>query len=67
MKKQSKEDKLKRLKKGQCPIHGLVMLQVDLIYFDNKLTAVVECPRKDCNIRATEKEPFKNAILLEIQ
>lgn len=76
MKKQSKEDRLKRLKTGRCPIHGIFMPQVGLhdIYSDpcsqcgeqKELGSrfIVGCPRKDCNIQAYTDEPYVESDLL---
>jgi hypothetical protein len=61
-KKQQTQHRAERLHDGRCPIHGLTMLQVDLT--DDGCVFVVECPRKDCSIRATELEPFGPATLL---
>lgn len=58
MRKQNKEDRLRRLREGYCPIHGISMVQVEPC--DNGVTFVMGCPRRDCNIQAFEidKEDF---------
>lgn len=70
MKKQSNLDRIKRLKEGRCPIHGTPMTQIGL---EDILMPcghwefgryVVGCGRKDCEIKAYEEEPFKDAVLL---
>ena len=68
-KKQTKQDRLKRLSEGRCPIHGLTMYQIDneqilLPCGHYKYSrAIVECSRKDCDIKAYEKKAFENAVL----
>jgi len=69
MAKQSKQDRLIRLSDGRCPIHGVGMSQIDLEHvllpcghYEPK-RYIVECTRNDCNIRAYEEKPFKDAIL----
>lgn len=60
MKKQSPVDRLKRLQRGACPVHGLWMSQVGLNGSEHcsecgtpkKLEVIVGCPRKDCDITA---------------
>jgi len=61
MRKQSRDDRLKRLKESRCPIHGIAMGQVDI--FDDRITFIMECPRKDCNIRAFEIDAEDGSIV----
>jgi|HubBroStandDraft_5_1064220.scaffolds.fasta_scaffold70880_5 hypothetical protein len=61
VRKQTIKHRLERLKNGNCPIHGLSMYQIAIF---NNLN-VVECSRKDCQIKAYEKEPYENAILFD--
>lgn len=56
MKKQNKDDRLKRLAEGRCPVHGLTMTQVGLA--DNGRRFVVACPRMDCDIEGHSEDPF---------
>ena len=51
--KQTLTDRLRRLDKGCCPVHGIPMYQVD----NMESLYVAECPRKDCTIRGTTAEP----------
>jgi len=60
MRKQSRDDRLKRLKEGCCPIHGIVMGQVDIS--DDRITFIMECPRRDCNIRTFEIDAEDGSI-----
>lgn len=48
--KQTSADRTKRINKGCCPIHGIGMAQVGVTR-DRKY-AIVECPRRDCSIKA---------------
>ena len=50
MAKQSRQDRVKRFEKGDCPVHGVCMTQV--MYDERIKKAIVECCRGDCNIRA---------------
>ena len=54
MAKQSKQDRLRRLNKGRCPVHGTWMPQVGDWYpsDDNREYTIVGCPRRDCEILA---------------
>ncbi len=61
MKKQSKQDRLKRLSKGCCPIHGLGMTQVGTT---PKLGHIAKCPRKDCEIKVYMNHSEDEAKLL---
>lgn len=62
-KKQSIQDRVKRINEGRCPIHGLYMPQVGYWEeqkggaLDGAVVTEVECPRKDCNIRAKAAGP----------
>jgi hypothetical protein len=70
MTRQSKNDRLKRLKEGCCPIHGICMSQIGLeeilLSCGHYKTGrfIVGCGRKDCDIKAYEEEAFKDAVLL---
>lgn len=56
--RQSPEDRIKRLKKGCCPIHGMFMGQISCWEkrvggeLDGELVTTVECERKACGIKA---------------
>jgi hypothetical protein len=54
MPKQSSSDRLKRLDRGCCPIHGIFMSQVDDWYVENdgRHYTIVGCSRKNCNVCA---------------
>jgi len=54
MAKQSKQDRLRRLNSGGCPVHNIGMPQVGDWYFDGDGLdyTIVGCPRYDCNILA---------------
>ena len=43
MRKQTRADRLVRLREMRCPVHGIGLGQDDL--------EVASCPRKDCGIR----------------
>jgi hypothetical protein len=64
--KQSREDRLRRLENGCCPIHGIPMHQVGLTSQgdEDDVLYIAECDRKDCNIRGTTDEPFGPLTLL---
>lgn len=49
---QSKEDRLKRLEDGRCPVHGVAMIQMGIR--DSLFQA--KCPRSDCGIQGTTQE-----------
>lgn len=57
MAKQSARDRANRLRSGCCPLHGLAMSQVGLTG-DEARPFLVECTRKDCDIRGTSAEPY---------
>jgi hypothetical protein len=61
MRKQSSDDRLKRLKEGCCPVHGLVMGQAGLS--DDRSTFIMECPRRDCNIQTFEEDAEDGSIV----
>jgi hypothetical protein len=69
MAKQSRLDRMERLKDGRCPIHGIPMYQKDLEYKQMSCghyhpgRAIVGCSRNDCDIRAYEEKPFEDAEL----
>jgi hypothetical protein len=56
--KQSASDRFTRLSRGCCPIHGIFMPQVSNWNervggaLDGAEVTVVECPRRDCDVRA---------------
>jgi hypothetical protein len=52
--RQSRDERLKRLNRGRCPVHGLWMPQVDGWYYpdDGSKLTIVRCPRRDCRITA---------------
>jgi hypothetical protein len=64
--KQSVDDRLKRLREGKCPVHGIGMGQVDSWYYppNARPYTIAECPRKDCGIRVKAYEAHKNYELL---
>jgi hypothetical protein len=55
MRGQSREVQAVRLAKGQCPVHGLYMYQVDLTANGRY---VAQCTRNDCGFRGTADRPF---------
>ena len=59
-KKQTLTDRLRRLDKGCCPVHGTSMGQVG----NAGALYVAECPRRDCIIRGTTAEPHGRITLL---
>jgi hypothetical protein len=64
MAKQSQADRVKRLLKGGCPIHGMGMTQVGILPSRGRQIDLVECCRKDCSIQATVRLPDTEATLL---
>ena len=56
MARQSREDRLRRLNTGCCPVHGVGMGQVDGWYYPEgeEPYTIVGCARKDCGITARE-------------
>lgn len=64
MAKQSARDRANRLRSGCCPLHGLAMSQVGLTG-DEARPFLVECTRKDCDIRGTSAEPYGEVFLLD--
>ena len=50
--KQTRQDRLKRLKTCCCPVHGIPMAQVGNV----RALYLAECPRKDCVIQGTTPE-----------
>lgn len=54
--KQTAKDRVGRLSEGRCPIHGTPMPQIDCDVVDGSHVYVVACPRKDCDIEATQTE-----------
>jgi hypothetical protein len=57
------KDRARRLGDGCCPIHGLSMGQIGNDVIDGQHVFVVACPRKDCDVQATETEPYGVATL----
>lgn len=54
MANQSIADRLKRLERGGCPVHGLAMGQVGKRETQDKgFLFLVQCPRRSCGIQAT--------------
>lgn len=51
--KQSTEDRLRRMNDGRCPIHGTAMGQVDGWYYPEgeKPYTIEGCGRRDCHVR----------------
>lgn len=64
MAKQSAKDRARRAHEGCCPIHGLPMPQVGNDLVDGQHVYIVECPRKDCQVRASKVHPDGEAVLL---
>ena len=60
MAKQSRDDRLKRLMAGLCPVHGVGMSQVDQI----GAQTIVACDRSDCDIAGVEHHPSRRVTLL---
>lgn len=54
MAKQSREERLRRLDSGCCPVHGIGLTQVDGWYYpEGEEPYTIEgCPRNDCSITA---------------
>lgn len=74
MAKQSREDRLNRLNKGQCPIHGVLMVEIEQTVVEVQCKHckntelhygifTVTCPRKDCNVIAFSNQPEGAAML----
>lgn len=61
MRKQSSDDRLKRLKEGGCPVHGIGMGQVGLS--EDRSAFIMECPRRDCSIRTFEEDAEDGSIV----
>lgn len=53
MARQSINDRLDRLNKGCCPIHGVDMPQIGQIGEGASTCWLVACPRRDCEIQGT--------------
>lgn len=49
-KRQSRDDQLKRIEKGLCPVHGTCLTQVPA-RFNCADFSLAECTRGDCHIR----------------
>ncbi len=60
---QSAREHTRRLSEGCCPIHGTPMPQIGNDVIDGQHVYVVGCPRKDCDVQATETEPYGPATL----
>ena len=53
MARQSKQDRLRRLNEGRCPVHGIWMPQVgNPETYQGIERVLVGCPRRDCAILA---------------
>ena len=50
--KQSHEDRLRRLKEYCCPVHGTIMSQIDIWYYPvgGRDYTFIGCGRRDCAI-----------------
>jgi len=64
MPKQSPTDRLNRLQRGACPIHGIGMSQVGMIPARSGVLTEVECDRHDCDIRGTRTKVGQGVTLL---
>lgn len=64
MANQTAADRLRRLANGCCPVHGVPMTHVGNTEVNGKHRYVAECPRSDCEIRATTHEPNGPSVLL---
>jgi len=53
MAKQTRDDRLRRLRDSRCPIHGTVMTQ---IRWDDQHKFVAQCARRDCEITGFTEE-----------
>lgn len=60
--KQSSADRIRRLVKGRCPVHGIPMCQVGQTA--DQTADVAGCPRRDCDIRATTLGPDEPAVFV---
>lgn len=56
MARQSTQDRTERLNKGCCPIHGIDMPQIGHQGEGNARLLLVECTRRDCEIRGTSSQ-----------
>lgn len=56
MARQSVNDRLERLNKGCCPIHGIDMPQVGQLGEGSAKRWLVACPRRDCEIQGTSQQ-----------
>lgn len=57
MARQSIDDRVERLNKGCCPIHGIDMPQVDQVGEGGVRRWLVECPRLDCEVQGLSQQP----------
>lgn len=64
MARQSAKDQAERLSKGCCPIHGIDMPQIGLVDDGSEQHWLVECPRRDCEMKGTSVEPSGPVDLL---
>lgn len=64
MSKQTAKDRAQRLRDGCCPIHGLPMGQEGNDVIDGRHAYIVGCPRKDCDVRASQFAIDGEATLL---
>lgn len=67
--KQSKEDRLKRLQRGGCPIHGTTMSEMSneqilmpCGHYENG-KSIAKCARKSCDIKAYNNRDNKEINL----
>ena len=63
---QGRDARIERLSDGGCPVHGINMPQVSKwdVDADGRSFAIVECPRKDCDIQARCYDPVFGAWAL---
>ena len=64
MARQSPADRLKRLQRGACPIHGTDMPQIGPFDSGRPQRCLVGCPRKDCGIKGLQARPDDPVELL---
>lgn len=62
--KQSPVDRLHRLQRGNCPVHGVGMSQVGLMPIRGRVLTEVKCDRRDCDIRGTQAVAGQEVTLL---
>lgn len=64
MAKQTVNDRLRRLRAGCCPVHGIRMPQEGNDLINGQHIYIVGCPRRDCEVRASQIEAYGEATLL---